>query len=76
MKLETHRALREQLGVYTLGQLAGEELRAMQAHVQACPECRAEVEVLAPVAAALRTVDPNRLDEALRPRLRCLRILT
>lgn len=63
MKPEAHRALWEQLGVYTLGQLAGEKLRAMRDHVQTCTECQAEVDALAPVAAALRTVDPDRLDQ-------------
>lgn len=32
----------------------------MQAHVQTCPECQAEVDALVPVAAALRMVDPDR----------------
>ncbi|MGH3751854.1 MAG: anti-sigma factor family protein [Pseudonocardiaceae bacterium] len=63
MNAAAHLAWREQLGVYTLGQLTGEELRAMQGHVQTCPECQAEVDALAPVAAALRMVDPDKLDE-------------
>ncbi|MGH3938286.1 MAG: zf-HC2 domain-containing protein [Pseudonocardiaceae bacterium] len=64
MSPEDHRALREQLGAYTLGQLVGAERLATQAHLQTCAECRAEVAALAPVAAALRTVDPDLLDEA------------
>ncbi|MGH3932218.1 MAG: anti-sigma factor family protein [Pseudonocardiaceae bacterium] len=59
-----HRALREQLGAYALGQLAGEESRATQAHLETCADCRAEVDALLPVAAALRTVDPDWLEEA------------
>lgn len=58
-----HRALREQLGAYALGQLTGEEPRAIQAHLQTCADCRAEVDALVPVAAALRTVDPDWLEE-------------
>ncbi|MGQ0776320.1 MAG: anti-sigma factor family protein [Pseudonocardiales bacterium] len=58
-----HRALREQLGAYALGQLTGEESRAVQAHLQTCADCRAEVDALVPVAAALRTVDPDWLEE-------------
>jgi len=61
---QDHRGLREQLGAYALGQLTGEELGVVRAHLQTCAACRGEVAALVPVAAALRTVDPDRLDQA------------
>ncbi|MGH3915094.1 MAG: anti-sigma factor family protein [Pseudonocardiaceae bacterium] len=63
MTREDHRALREQLGAYALGQLTGEESRVMQTHLDTCADCRAEADALVPVATALRMVDPVLLDE-------------
>jgi hypothetical protein len=60
-------AYREQIGAFVLGKLEGAELEAMQAHLDGCPFCRAEVRELEPVVAALADADPERIDEDLRP---------
>ncbi|WP_111767850.1 anti-sigma factor [Nakamurella deserti] len=59
MNAEEHRALRELVGAYVLGGLSGAERTSVQAHLDGCAACRAEVAELAPVAAALRGVDPD-----------------
>jgi hypothetical protein len=59
---ECHR-YREQIGAFLLGKLDGEELEAMQTHLNNCPVCRAEVRKLEPVVAALPDADPARIDE-------------
>lgn len=61
MNAEEHRAVRESLGVFVLGQLDDDERAAVQAHVDGCPACQAEVAELAPLRAALQDVDPARL---------------
>ncbi|NAZ87895.1 anti-sigma factor family protein [Kineococcus indalonis] len=73
----THRELREQLGVYALGLLPPEEVPRLRAHLDGCPECRAELAELAPLAADLRLVDPDRLPgPAAPPRALGERVLT
>ncbi len=67
MSREKHRAVREQLGAYALGQLHGAELAAVQAHLDGCPSCRAEVETIAPLAGPLRRIDPDRVAELPSP---------
>jgi predicted anti-sigma-YlaC factor YlaD len=62
-----HRALREQLGVYALGGGDPAERAAVRAHLDGCAACRAELAELAPVAARLADVDPDRLDELPAP---------
>ena len=62
-----HRRWREMLGAYVVGDLGGEERAALQAHLDGCGECRAEVRELEPVAAALAEADP-RLFGAEEPR--------
>lgn len=59
MNAEEHRVLRELVGAYVLGGLTGAERTAVQAHLDGCAGCRAEVDELAPVAAALQGVDPD-----------------
>ena len=59
---ERHR-YQEQIGAFVLGKLDGGELEAMRAHLDGCPECRAEVGELEPVVAALADADPDRIDE-------------
>jgi hypothetical protein len=59
---ERHR-YREQIGAFLLGKLDGVELEAMRAHLDGCPECRAEVRDLEPVVAALADAAPDRIDE-------------
>ncbi len=59
MNAEEHRALRELVGAYVLDGLTAAERTAVQAHLDGCAACRAEVAELAPVAAALHGVDPD-----------------
>ncbi|MEV6283862.1 zf-HC2 domain-containing protein [Kribbella sp. NPDC051770] len=61
MNPEEHRALREQLGAYALGQLTPAEVTAVRAHLDGCPECRAELAAIAPLAEPLRLVDADRV---------------
>lgn len=56
---DRHEELHEAVGAYVLGQLDGPLLRDVEAHVAQCARCRAEVADLAPLAAALRRVDPE-----------------
>ncbi len=56
-----HRALREQLGSYALGQLGDVESGAIGAHLDGCADCRAELAEIAPLAGDLRLVDTSRL---------------
>ena len=58
---------REQIGAFLLGKLDGGELEAMQAHLDGCPVCRAEVRELEPVVAALADADPDRIAGDPRP---------
>lgn len=62
-----HRELREQLGVYALGHGTPGERAAVRAHLDGCSSCRAELAALAPLAARLEGVDPDRLDETPAP---------
>lgn len=52
-----HRGLRELLGSYALGHLTGAEADRLQAHLDGCAECRAELDSLAPLALSLGGVD-------------------
>lgn len=61
MNAEEHRSLRELVGAYVLGGLTDAERLAVQAHLDGCAECRAEVAELEPVAAALQGIDPAAL---------------
>lgn len=58
---EEHRRLRELLGAYALGQLGADERSEVRAHLAGCPECRAELDSLGPVASALKGLDPDAL---------------
>lgn len=58
-----HRELREQLGAYALGGLPGDARARLRAHLDGCAACRAELAEIAPLADALRTVDPDALSE-------------
>lgn len=61
MNAEDHRAIRELLGAYVLNQLDDTERTSVQAHIDGCPACQAEIAELAPLAPALLRVDPARL---------------
>lgn len=62
-----HRALRESLGSYALGHLHGAERAAVEAHLDGCPACRAELAAITPVVGPLGGVDPGRLADAPTP---------
>jgi hypothetical protein len=60
MTTERCREWRESLGARALGQLPEEERAALEAHLEGCAECRAELESLAGVARLLPLADPER----------------
>ena len=61
------REWRELLGAQALGHLQGDERTGLEAHLDGCAECRAELATLAPVAAMLPHADPERFESAPRP---------
>src|SRR6476659_10193687 len=67
MRADECRIWREQIGALVLGQLDADERTATEAHLDGCPECRAEAAALAPVAAMLSRADPERLTPAPAP---------
>jgi len=58
---------RESLGAHALGRLADDERAALEAHLEGCAGCRAELESLAGVARLMPLADPERFDEAPAP---------
>ncbi len=60
MTTERCREWRESLGAHALGQLPAEERAVLEAHLEGCPECRAELESLAGAARLLPLADPDR----------------
>jgi anti-sigma-K factor RskA len=67
MKTEGCREWRTSLGSYALGQLSAEERAGLEAHLEGCPECRAEAESLLGVARLLPFGDPARFGRAPQP---------
>ena len=68
MTADDHRDWRLSLGAYALGDLPPDERAAMAAHIEGCPECRAELRELEGVAALLPLADPARIEgPAVRP---------
>src|SRR5215218_3926782 len=67
MRAEECRMWRERIGALVLGQLDPDERAATEAHLDGCPDCRAEAAALAPVAALLSRADPDRLDPVPSP---------
>ncbi|NRQ49735.1 anti-sigma factor family protein [Aeromicrobium stalagmiti] len=58
----SHDELREALGAHALGQLDDPALqREVEDHLLTCAECRAELDEIAPLAAALRQVDADQV---------------
>jgi anti-sigma-K factor RskA len=59
----SHEGYKEMLPLYALGALEAEDARALEAHLAACAECRAELNEWRSTAAALayaaRTVEPS-----------------
>lgn len=64
MRTERCREWRESLGAYALGQLPVEERAALKAHLDGCPDCRAELASLGSVAELLPLADPDRFGAA------------
>jgi anti-sigma-K factor RskA len=68
MKTDDHRDWRMSLGAYALGDLPPDERAALSAHIEGCPDCRADLRELEGVAALLPLADPARIEEpAVRP---------
>lgn len=67
MTTERCREWRESLGALALDQLPEEERAALEAHLEGCPECRAELSSLAGVARLLPMADPEHFDTAPAP---------
>lgn len=58
------REWRELLGAFALGRLEGDERAGLEAHLDGCAECRAELAALRPVARMLPYADPERFESA------------
>jgi hypothetical protein len=67
MTADDHRIWRERLGAYVLGQLSDSERTATEAHLEGCPDCRAEADALSPMATMLERADPDQLSHAPAP---------
>jgi Putative zinc-finger len=67
MTTERCREWRESLGALALGQLPKEERAALEAHLEGCPECRAELDSLAGVAQLLPLANPEHFGTAPAP---------
>ena len=67
MTPEEHRTLREMLGAFSLGHLSAAEHASVQAHLDGCSDCRRDLDEIAPLASALRFVDPNRVSQVATP---------
>lgn len=61
------REWRELLGAHALGHLQGAERAGLEAHLEGCPECRAELAALEPVVGMLPHADPARFGPAPQP---------
>jgi hypothetical protein len=57
---DSRREWRHSLGAYALGQLPGEERAGLEAHLDGCPDCRAEAESLASLGRLLPLANPDR----------------
>lgn len=64
MKADNCRHWREWLGAHALGKLDAEERAGLEAHLEGCPECRAELASLEGVAKLLPLADPGRIGTA------------
>ncbi len=67
MKTEGCRNRREMLGAYALGHLPDEEKAGLEAHLEGCPGCRAEVDSLLAVSRLLPHADPAHFGPAPQP---------
>jgi anti-sigma factor RsiW len=64
MTTESCREWRESLGAHALGRLQEDERAALEAHLEGCAACRAELESLGGVARLLPLADPRHFDTA------------
>jgi len=67
MTTEGCRNWKEALGAYALGHLSAEERAGVEAHLEGCPDCRAETDSLLTVARLLPHADPARFGPAPQP---------
>jgi len=67
MRTDGCREWRESLGAYALGQLPEGERAGLEAHLEGCPECRAELESLESVTRMMPLADPERFGSAPAP---------
>jgi hypothetical protein len=67
MRTEHCRDWRVSLGAYALGHLDAEEKAGLEAHLEGCAECQAELETLGSVAKLLPNADPVRFESAPEP---------
>lgn len=67
MKTENCREWRESLGAYALGHLSVDERAGLEAHLEGCAACRAEVASLQEVATLLPHADPSRFGPSPQP---------
>jgi predicted anti-sigma-YlaC factor YlaD len=58
--MDEHRRYREAIGAYVLGTLDDRRRTALLAHLDGCPDCRAEAAELGEVARSLALADPLR----------------
>ncbi len=58
---------RELLGAYAFGHLHGAELVGLEAHLEGCAQCRAELALVQPVAQMLPHADPARFESTPQP---------
>ena len=62
-----HREVRGLLGSHALGQLPATEATAVQAHLDGCADCRADLAEIIPLVTDLHGVDPDRLSTVASP---------
>jgi hypothetical protein len=67
MKTDSCRDWRASLGTYSLGHLDADERAGLEAHLEGCPDCRAEVASLTDVAQLLAFADPAQFGPAPKP---------
>jgi hypothetical protein len=67
MTAERCREWRQSLGAHALDQLPAPERAALEAHLEGCAECRAELESLASVARLMPLADPEHFGTAPAP---------
>ena len=67
MRTEGCREWRESLGAAALGRLPEAERAGLEAHLEGCPECSAELAELRSVARVMPLADPQRFAEPAQP---------